>query len=134
MTELDPVAADVPAGFVAVATHEYALPAYVVGQVYVWLLYAPSGPIPASHKPDENVTYRVAPPFDEVQVALTLVSPCPPPLEPPTMFILSNCDCEVDSDTVTDAGATGTPHAVNAALAEDAEDVPTMFVEVAVQV
>lgn len=130
MTELEPFAADTPAGFVAVALHVYADPAYCVGQVYAWLLYDPSGAVPNDAL---HVYESAGPPFDELHVAVMLVRFCPPEFAP-TTDMYSVFDCDEASAMLTDAGAAGTPHAMNAAVAADAEDAPAAFVEVIVHV
>ena len=130
MTALDPVAADVPAAFVAVAEHVYALPAYCVGQVYVWLLYDPSGVDPND---TVHVYESAGPPLDDMQDAYMLVRFCPPEFAP-TTEMYKVFDCADASAILTEAGAAGTPQAMNAVVAAEAADAPAAFVDVIVQV
>ena len=62
-----------------------------------------------------------------------LVRFCPPEFAP-TTEMYSVLDCDEASAMLTDAGAAGTPHAMNAAVAADAADAPAAFVEVIVHV
>jgi hypothetical protein len=50
------------------------------------------------------------------------------------MLIRRSWDCGDDSSTTTDAGAVGTPHAMNAALEADTDEDPTTFTDTAEQV
>ena len=62
-----------------------------------------------------------------------LVRFCPPEFAP-TTEMYSVLDCDEASAMLTDAGAAGTPHAMNEADAAEADDEPTTFVDTAVQV
>jgi hypothetical protein len=76
---------------------------------------------------------RVGPPFEEVQVTLTLVTSCPP-ADAPVTLTPSFCDCAEVSNAEIAAGCAGVPHARKLAFAADAADVPPPLVLVAVQV
>jgi hypothetical protein len=96
----------------------------------LWLLYEPSG---AEPRLVVHEYVRVGPPFDEVQVTLTLVTTCPP-ADAPVMLTPRSCDCAEVSNADTAAGCAGVPHARKLVFAADAELTPPPFVLVAVQV
>jgi hypothetical protein len=82
VTVFDPVAALVPAAFVAVDVQEYVRPATFVPQEILWLLYeaSPLAPRDAVHE-----YVRVGPPFDDTHDTCTEVRAWPPEDAPVTL-------------------------------------------------